>query len=78
MSPAHLGDERPDLLTSVAGLYLTGHWTRPGGGITPVIVSAMRVAEAVTGIRSMPSKPRETHAELLSAPYSALSEMAVS
>jgi all-trans-retinol 13,14-reductase len=78
MSPDQLGDERPDVFTAVAGLYLAGHWTRPGGGITPVIVSAMRVAEAVTGIRSMPSKPRVTPAELLSAPYSALSEMAVS
>jgi len=28
-------------------LYLTGHWTQPGGGITPVIVSAQRVAKAI-------------------------------
>ena len=27
-------------------LYCVGHWTRPGGGITPVIVSAQRVAQA--------------------------------
>jgi hypothetical protein len=31
------------------GLYYVGHRTRPGGGITPVIVSAMRVAELITG-----------------------------
>jgi phytoene dehydrogenase-like protein len=26
-----------------------GHWTQPGGGITPVIVSAMQVARRITG-----------------------------
>ena len=35
----------------VAGLYFTGHWVRPGGGITPVIVSAVQAAEAVAGRR---------------------------
>jgi hypothetical protein len=28
-------------------LYFVGHWTQPGGGITPVIVSAMQVAKKV-------------------------------
>jgi phytoene dehydrogenase-like protein len=31
----------------VPGLYCVGHWTRPGGGITPVIVSAQQVARRV-------------------------------
>ena len=48
MSPDQLGDRRPSIRGPVDGLYLTGHWTQPGGGITPVIVSAMQVAEAVT------------------------------
>ena len=47
MSPDQLGGRRPDLATAVAGLYCTGHWTRPGGGITPVIVSAQAVARMV-------------------------------
>jgi prolycopene isomerase len=47
MSPEQLGAGRPDLDTGVRGLWCVGHWTRPGGGITPVIVSAQRVAEAV-------------------------------
>ena len=34
------------------GLYFTGHWTRPGGGITPVIISALRVADAIGGDES--------------------------
>jgi prolycopene isomerase len=49
MSPEQLGDGRPGIRGPVDGLYLVGHWTRPGGGITPVIVSAMRAAEAVLG-----------------------------
>ena len=47
MSPDQLGAGRPDQDLGVAGLVLAGHWTRPGGGITPVIISALRAAEAV-------------------------------
>jgi phytoene dehydrogenase-like protein len=49
MSPDQLGTGRPDVRGPVRGLYLVGQWTRPGGGITPVIVSAMRVARLITG-----------------------------
>ncbi|MDT4897004.1 MAG: all-trans-retinol 13,14-reductase [Acidobacteriota bacterium] len=49
MSPAQLGDARPGLVGPVKNLYFVGHWTQPGGGITPVIVSAMRVAAIITG-----------------------------
>ena len=55
MSPAQLGEGRPGIETGVRGLYLVGHWTRPGGGITPVIVSAQQAARLITG-----STPRET------------------
>lgn len=51
MSPGQLGEERPGVEGPVEGLYYTGHWTRPGGGITPVIVSAMKAAGAITGNR---------------------------
>lgn len=47
MSPDQLGDHRPSIRGPARNLYLTGHWTQPGGGITPVIVSAMQTAEAV-------------------------------
>jgi phytoene dehydrogenase-like protein len=47
MSPAHLGSGRLPHYTPVENVYLTGHWTQPGGGITPVIVSAQRVAKTV-------------------------------
>ena len=49
MAPDQLGSARPGVHGPVAGLYLTGHWVRPGGGITPVIVSAVHAAEAVLG-----------------------------
>lgn len=47
MSPWQLGAARPDIAGPVAGLFTCGHWTRPGGGITPVIVSAQLAAAAV-------------------------------
>jgi phytoene dehydrogenase-like protein len=49
MSPEQVGDGRPDLVAPLAGLYTVGHWTRPGGGITPVIVSAQRAARLAAG-----------------------------
>ncbi len=51
MSPDQLGDARPGVRGPLRNLFLTGHWVRPGGGITPVIVSAVRAAEAVVGRR---------------------------
>ena len=47
MSPDQLGTNRLPVFTPVDNLYLTGHWTQPGGGITPVIVSAQRVAKII-------------------------------
>jgi phytoene dehydrogenase-like protein len=44
MSPEQLGDGRPGVVGPMKNLYFVGHWTRPGGGITPVIVSAMQAA----------------------------------
>jgi phytoene dehydrogenase-like protein len=48
MSPDQLGENRPALNGMMKNLYFTGHWTQPGGGITPVIVSAMEVARRIT------------------------------
>jgi phytoene desaturase len=47
MSPDQLGSKRLPIFTPIENLYLTGHWTQPGGGITPVIVSAQRVAKII-------------------------------
>jgi prolycopene isomerase len=48
MSPDQLGDNRPALNGMLKNLYFVGHWTQPGGGITPVIVSAMQVARKIS------------------------------
>jgi prolycopene isomerase len=47
MSPDQLGSARLPNATPVENLYLVGHWTQPGGGITPVIISAQRVARTI-------------------------------
>ena len=47
MSPDQLAENRLPNTTPVKNLYLCGHWTQPGGGITPVIVSAQRVARMI-------------------------------
>ena len=58
MSPEQLGDRRPGIEGPVRNLFLVGHWIRPGGGITPVIVSAKRVAQAITRASGSTSKSR--------------------
>jgi phytoene dehydrogenase-like protein len=49
MSPEQLGEKRPDIRGPFKNLYFTGHWTRPGGGITPVMISAMQAAKLILG-----------------------------
>ena len=49
MAPDHLGASRPGVVGPLDGLYYVGHWTQPGGGITPVIVSATQAAGRITG-----------------------------
>jgi phytoene dehydrogenase-like protein len=51
LAPDQLGDDRPDVCGPLRNLYFVGHWTQPGGGITPVMVSAIRAAEMVQGVR---------------------------
>jgi phytoene dehydrogenase-like protein len=63
MSPNQLGVHRPALNGLVKNLYFVGHWTQPGGGITPVIVSAMQVAQRITKGRE---NPAETGANAIS------------
>ncbi|MDJ0835928.1 MAG: NAD(P)/FAD-dependent oxidoreductase [Acidobacteriota bacterium] len=55
MEPGQLGANRPDIETPLDRLLFTGHWTRPGGGITPVIVSAMQAAKTIARARGRKS-----------------------
>lgn len=49
-SPDQIGPNRPSVIGVLPGLYHTGHWTRPGGGVAGVSVSALLAAQAVLGI----------------------------
>jgi len=63
MSPDQLGAGRPDLASPVRNLFFAGHWVKPGGGITPVIVSAQHAAQAVAGAlacRERPPRPLQS------------------
>jgi phytoene desaturase len=51
LAPDQTGTARPDVSGVIKHLYFVGHWTRPGGGITPVMMSAKRVAELILGDR---------------------------
>ena len=57
MSPDQLGAGRPDLASPVRNLFFAGHWVKPGGGITPVIVSAQHAAQAVAGALACRERP---------------------
>ncbi|MDA1013417.1 MAG: NAD(P)/FAD-dependent oxidoreductase [Planctomycetota bacterium] len=48
MSPDQLGEHRPAIKSPIQNLFFVGQWTQPGGGITPVMVSAMRAAKIVS------------------------------
>ncbi len=44
-TPGQIGLDRPGPFTPIEGLYLAGHWTRPGGGVASVFVSARTLVE---------------------------------
>ncbi len=48
--PDQIGPNRPSVIGALPGLFHTGHWTRPGGGVAGVSVSALLAAQAVLGI----------------------------
>jgi phytoene dehydrogenase-like protein len=43
------GPRRLPYKTPISGLYLTGHWTQPGSGIWPVVLSGINAARYVLG-----------------------------
>jgi phytoene desaturase len=57
--PAQSGALRPGPETPVRGLFLAGHWTFPGSGISAAMVSGQIAAQAVLGhTRSAPPSAR--------------------
>jgi prolycopene isomerase len=47
-----VGSKRPSLKSPINGLWHTGHWTKPGGGIYGVIVSGRNTAQMVLGYKN--------------------------
>ncbi len=50
VTPSQVGPGRLDNRTPLPGLYLAGHWTRPGGGVEGVVRSGLRTAGLVLGV----------------------------
>lgn len=48
VTPGQVGPGRVDNRTPLPGLYLAGHWTRPGGGVAGVVRSGVRAAGLVS------------------------------
>jgi len=57
MSPDQLGEQRPGIEGPFRNLYFVGHWTQPGGGITPVMVSAMQAVKKITCSTEVLARP---------------------
>jgi phytoene desaturase len=52
LSPAQVGPARPDHVTPLPGLFLAGHWSRPGGGVTGAMTSGIQAARKILGALS--------------------------
>ena len=48
-TPEQSGTDRLPHRTPVEGLFLSGHWTQPGGGVQSVLTSGIHTAELVSG-----------------------------
>jgi prolycopene isomerase len=53
VSPRQVGRNRLDHKTPIEGLYLSGHWTQPGGGIYGVTVSGIQTAQMILGYKNI-------------------------
>ena len=54
VSPKQVGRGRLPHKTPIRGLYLSGHWTQPGGGVYGVIASGLQAAQLVAGYEALP------------------------
>jgi prolycopene isomerase len=54
-APDQVGFKRPSIESPIEGLYHTGHWTRPGGGMYGAIISGRLVAQKVLGYKDQKS-----------------------
>lgn len=52
-SPEQTGTYRLDNKTNIEGLFLTGHWTRPAGGVYGVILSGLQASRKILGYKTI-------------------------
>jgi phytoene dehydrogenase-like protein len=64
MAPDQLGEHRPAIQGPLRDLYFVGHWSQPGGGITPVMISAMQVVKEITRNTKMRIQPLQEIAKM--------------
>jgi prolycopene isomerase len=57
MAPDQLGERRPAIQSPFNNLHFVGHWAQPGGGITPVMISAMQAVKLITQSTEAHSRP---------------------
>ncbi len=53
VSPGQVGRKRLAHETPIQRLYLSGHWTQPGGGIYGVAVSGLQTSQTILGYSSI-------------------------
>jgi phytoene dehydrogenase-like protein len=58
VSPKQVGRGRLPHVTPIRGLYLSGHWTQPGGGVFGVVASGLETARAVAGDEAIADFPK--------------------
>jgi prolycopene isomerase len=54
-TPDQVGFKRPPIESPIEGLYHTGHWTRPGGGMYGAVISGRLAAQKVLGYKDQKS-----------------------
>jgi len=54
VSPKQVGRGRLPHKPPIRGLFLSGHWTQPGGGVYGVIASGLQAAQEVAGYPAVP------------------------
>ncbi len=52
VSKNQLGEKRPDLKSPISGLWHTGQWTKPGGGVYGTMVSGRKVSQKILGYKN--------------------------
>ena len=51
VTPNQIGPARIQNQSPIKGLYFSGHWTTPGGGVYGVSVSGVKTAQKILGVR---------------------------